>query len=122
MHNYQKLKINLKNIRIGRCVETTAEIDDTDETPQVGKSYFIPCTALKKRQIKVSVRKIYIECEENFDEKVKEDLHKLKIGEADTLDVFCKAATQEYLKDKMGTDIIIIDKYYYNNIIITLYL
>lgn len=96
----QKLKINLKNVRIGRCEELTAEIDDT---PRVGKSYFNPCTALKKRHTKLNIREIYIECEEDLDEKVKEDIQKLKIGIADTKPkVSCKPELQDYDKDITG--------------------
>ena len=100
----QKLKINIKNVRIGRCEQCTAEVDDTPQAA-AGNSYLNPCKALKKRPTKLNVRRIHIECEEDFDEKVKEDIQNLKIGIADIKpdEVFCKPEMQKYFKDTTGT-------------------
>ena len=95
----QKLQINFKNIKIGPSTLTMTEMDDAAET-HVRKFRLGPCAATEKHGVELSVRKIYIECENDLTEEQKEEIVKLKIGTVDTLKVSCMAETQEYKKGK----------------------
>ena len=100
------LQINFKNIKIGPCTSTTAQMDNTVETTPMLRNLPIgPCSAtLEKRDDTLSVRKIYIECENDLTDKEKKDIEDpdLKIGIANTLHVCCAAETQDYIKDENG--------------------
>lgn len=90
----QKLKINFKNIKVGPCVIVTIKNDLAEASP-VRK---FPCAPLE--QVALSVRKVYIECENDLTETQKDKILELKF---DDLNVFCVATTQEYKKGTVST-------------------
>ena len=91
----QKLQINFKNIKIGPCESIKT---DRAEASPVRKFRLGPCAALDRQQVIISMRKVYIECENDLTETQKEEISKLKISTVDTLKVFCVAEAQEYKK------------------------
>ena len=77
-------------------------MDNKAEASQVRKIRLGPCATSDRQQVSLSVRKIYIECDNDITETQKEEIMKLGISTVavDNFKVFCTAKALEYKKGK----------------------